>query len=290
MSESNDLLHRFIFDNTDIRGEIVTLTDSLAQMFQRQQYPGFIQDLLGEFMAAVALLSSTLKFDGRLILQAHGNGPLNMIVAEADHQQRLRGIAKLQEAGSISRADLPGLIGDGALSITIDPDQGNRYQGIVPLDAPTLADCLEHYFMQSEQLPTKIWLAAEGNRAGGLLLQQLPQQIATHSVNADAWDNRIQLANTLTPNELMHLEHPRLLTRLFHEEGVRCLEPSTLKYSCSCSKQRSGMALKQLGKKDVEQLLLEQSIITIDCEFCGMQYTYNKADVNALFSRDGCSR
>ncbi|MGH1440081.1 MAG: Hsp33 family molecular chaperone HslO [Cellvibrionaceae bacterium] len=284
MPNDNDLLHRFIFDNTDIRGEIITLETSLGEIQKGKTYPANIQPLLGEFMAAVALLSSTLKFDGLLTLQARGDGPAPLIMAEADHNKRLRGIIKTNDDVPMKGDDLPSLIGKGVLSITIDPDQGNRYQGIVPLDAPSLSDCLEHYFEQSEQLPTRIWLVSNGDTASGLLLQQLPQQTADEQTNRAAWENRVQLANTITAEELLTLDHKHVLTRLFHEEGVRFYEPSEFAFGCSCSKQRSSRALQHLGKEDAEQLLLEQGIISVDCEFCGFQYTYDKQDLESLFA------
>ncbi len=284
MPSDNDLLHRFIFDNTDIRGEIVTLGDSISEMTANQTYPAGVQQLLGEFMAATALLSSTLKFDGILTLQARGDGPIPLLVAEANHNRQLRGIVKLQDTDVPDASDLPALIGQGVLAITIDPDQGNRYQGIVPLEGPSLADCLEGYFEQSEQLPTRLWLASDGTKASGLLLQKLPQQETSEETNQAAWVNRVQLANTITAEELLNLDHEHMLTRLFHEEGVRLYEPLQLAFGCSCSKERSSKALRHLGKEDAEQLAREEGIINVECEFCGFQYTYDMNDIQAIFS------
>lgn len=294
-STDNDLLHKFIFDNTDIRGEIVTLNNSLDDMLASQTYPVSVKQLLGEFMAAVALLSSTLKFDGVLTLQARGDGPLPLIMAEASNKgvnptKQLRGIAKLGTPSDsddidelLSVSGLPNLIGKGVLSITIDPTKGNRYQGIVPLDEPCLADCLQHYFAQSEQLPTRLWLASNGSTATGFLLQQLPQQEADAQTNQQAWSNRIQLANTITENELLSLGHEQLLTRLFHEEGVRIFEPIAFSFGCSCSKERSSRALQHLGQADACALLEEQGTIIINCEFCGFEYRYDGTDIDGLF-------
>ena len=291
----NDLLHKFIFDDTDIRGEIVTLNDSLDEMLASQAYPTSVKQLLGEFMAAVALLSSTLKFDGILTLQARGDGPLPLIMAEvsnsaANSNKQLRCVAKLAEANEgeelLLDSGLPNLIGKGILSIIIDPTKGNRYQGIVPLEEPCLADCLQHYFAQSEQLPTRLWLASDGSTATGLMLQQLPQQEADAETNQLAWINRIQLANTITENELLSLPHELLLTRLFHEEGVRIFEPTGFDFSCSCSKERSSSALKHLGQADAEALLEEQGTIIINCEFCGFEYRYGAYDIGELFGPD----
>ena len=294
----NDLLHKFIFDNTDIRGEIVTFNNSLDEMLISQSYPASVKQLLGEFMAAVALLSSTLKFDGILTLQARGDGPLPLIMAEvsnsaANSNKQLRCVAKLSTSSDrddinelLLNSGLPNLIGKGILSIIIDPAKGNRYQGIVPLEEPCLADCLQHYFAQSEQLPTRLWLASDGSTATGLMLQQLPQQEAAAEINQQAWGNRIQLANTITENELLSLPHELLLTRLFHEEGVRIFEPVGFDFNCSCSKERSSSALKHLGQADADALLEEKGTIIINCEFCGFEYSYDAADIDELFGPD----
>lgn len=284
MTIDNDLLHRFIFDGTDIRGEIITLNNCLNEMQKVRQYPKPIQALLGEFMAAVALMSNTLKFDGVIALQAQGDGVVPLIMTEANHNKKLRGIVKISDQTTQTDLPLPSLLGKGVLTITIDPDQGNRYQGIIPLESPTLGDCLEDYFNQSEQLPTKLWLVSDGNTASGLLLQQLPQQVANQEDNTRAWENRIQLANTITREELLSLDHKSVLTRLFHEDGVRFFDPTPFTFSCSCSKVRSSQALKYLGHKDAKELLLEQGVISVDCEFCGFQYTYDKNDVETIFS------
>ena len=285
---SSDQIHRFIFDNTDIRGEIVTLQESLKAQQALLSLPKPVQILLGEFMAAATLMSSTLKFKGILTLQARGNGSVPTIMAEVRNNELLRGIATLSEDHTIeddTQAFLPQLIGDkGILSITLDPDQGERYQGIVPLDAPSLAECIEHYFQQSEQLPTKIWLSSNANTASGLFIQMMPQQIADTDTNKDAWENRIQLANTITDKELLNLEHEQLLTRLFHEEGVRMFDPKALRFECSCSKARCSQALIQLGEAELHSIIEEQGAVHVNCQFCGFQYEYNKNDVVTLFA------
>lgn len=285
---SSDQIHRFIFDNTDIRGEIVTLKESIKAQQDRLKLPTPVQALLGEFIAAAALMSSTLKFKGIFTLQARGNGAVPVMMAEVRNNELLRGIATLSDEISIDEntpAFLPNLMGDkGILSITLDPDEGERYQGIVPLDAPSLAECIEHYFQQSEQLPTKIWLSSNASTAAGLFIQMMPQQVADADTNSEAWNNRIQLANTITADELLSLEHEQLLTRLFHEEGVRLYEPHGLRFECSCSKARCSKALVQLGEAEMQSIIEEQGIVQVDCQFCGYQYEYNQADITALFA------
>ena len=279
-----DCLHRFIFDDTDIRGEIVVLEQSLQEINELHQYPEPIAILLGECLAAAALLSSTLKFAGVLTIQARGNGDLPLIMAEVSHQKKIRGIAQFNPDASLDGRSLASLIGQGVLSIFIDPDKGERYQGIVPLESEHLAQCLGDYFQQSEQLPTKLWLSSNGKQASGLILQRLPQQIASEDANNDAWETQVHLASTITDDELLTLSHETLLTRLFHESDVRLFDPAPIQFGCSCSKARSSKALKHLDKSELKAIIEEEGNITVDCHFCGYQYTYNNDDIDALFA------
>lgn len=289
MTPNNDLLHRFMFDEYDIRGEIVTLGESYREVLRNNPYPTSVKKLLGEFLAAASLLSSTLKFDGMIILQARGNGPISTIMAECSNHQDLRGIVRLnpeQELTETQResADMQGLLGEGILAITIEPKRGERYQGIVPMDSEKLAGCLEHYFRQSEQLETRLWFAADGEHASGLLLQALPRQLKTSpEENEDQWETLSALADTLTAEELLNLDHETLLYRLFHEHQVRLFDPSSLRFACSCSRERTGNALVSMGREEVEALLVEQGQIDVDCQFCNQHYHFEAADVRALF-------
>ncbi|MDO3381392.1 Hsp33 family molecular chaperone HslO [Gilvimarinus algae] len=286
---STDLLHRFIFDQCDIRGELVTLTTSYREVLQHNDYPVAVQQLLGEFVAAVALLSSTLKFDGVITLQARGEGDLALIMAECTHHNEVRAIVRPRPGVEIDQDNLSlvQLLGKGVLAITLDPAQGERYQGVVPLDAPTLAGCLEHYFRQSEQLETRFWLEANDQAAAGLLLQALPLQVADSvEVNRDQWQTAVALADTLTRDELLGVEHSQLLYRLFHEQSVRLFSPAQLRFSCSCSRERSLAALQSLGREEVEQLLVEQGAIDIDCQFCNQHYRFDTSDVREMFGED----
>lgn len=286
---SNDLLHRFIFDDCDIRGEIVTLGDSYREVLANNQTPPAVQRLLGEFLAAASLLSSTLKFDGMIILQARGDGPINTIMAECSHHNSLRGIVRLNAEVALTetaatQGNLQDLLGKGVIAITIEPKKGERYQGIVPMDSDNLAGCLEHYFYQSEQLKTRLWFAANAESASGFLLQALPKQLKTDAdENQQHWETLCALAETVTGEELLSLEHPELLYRLFHEENVRIFDPSTLHFACSCSPERTASALISLGRDEVEELLVEQGKISVDCQFCNQHYEFDSAAVRELF-------
>ena len=303
---SHDQLHRFIFDDSDIRGEIVTLAQSLSDAFAHQDYPAPIKQLLGEFLTATSLLSRTLKFDGSLTLQARGDGDLPLIMAEINHQKKIRCVAQVNTTEGLANRSLTSLLGKGVLSIIIDPDKGERYQGIVALEGENLSQCLETYFLQSEQLPTKIWLsstsdnegASEGRSesakkdikgniqtiASGLLLQKLPQQLASAEENEDTWETQGHLASTVSSEELLTLDHKTLLTRLFHERGVRVFDAEPIAFSCSCSKERTNQTLIQLGQPTLQEIIEEEGEVLVDCHFCGFQYIYKDKDIKELFT------
>lgn len=292
---SNDLLHRFLFDDCDIRGEIVTLGDSYREVLSHNPQVPAIRRLLGEFLAAVGLLSSTLKFDGKIILQARGDGPLSTIMAECNHHNNLRGIVRTNPEIELSdelaqHGSLQQLLGNGILVITIEPQRSEnfggtleRHQGIVPMDAENLAGCLEHYFYQSEQLSTRLWFAADNDIATGFLIQALPQQLITNEEdNQDKWETIIALADTIKTDELLELEHATILYRLFNEQPLRLYEPKALRFACSCSRERSANALLSIGKEEVESLLIEKGSIDIDCQFCNQHYHFAADEVRKL--------
>lgn len=283
-----DVMHRFLFDQTDIRGEVVNLHDSYTTVLANNALPFAVQRLLGEFLAAVSLLSGRLKFDGILTLQARGSGAVSLIVAECTNSKDLRAVAQLADDAVIEDNDatLADLLGDGVLTMIIDPAQGQRYQSIVPLDQATLAACLELYFDQSEQLPTRFWLQADAARghAGGLMLQALPRQLETsEEANAACWETAVALADTVKASELIELDHQTLLYRLFHELKVRMFDAEPVRFACRCSRQSSGNALMALGREEVEGALTELPEIVVDCQFCNQQYRFGLDDLAELF-------
>ena len=287
MPLSDNQIQKFIFDQTDLRGEVVSLDKAYQTVSSNNQLPPVLQHLQGEFLAAASLLSSTLKFEGTITLQARGEGVLPVIMAECDHHKGVRGIAKPDENTDFSQlegSNLRQLLGDkGVLVITIDPDQGARYQGIVPLDADDLAGCLEHYFMQSEQLQTRFWLAVDDHRAGALMIQALPQKESNPEQHRDQWQTITALADTVRGDELLGLDHETLLFRLFHEHQVRLLDTKPVNFSCSCSRSRSANSLASLGLDDVAQLIQEQGKISVDCQFCNQHYSFAASDIPEIF-------
>ena len=291
---NTDSIRRFIFDDTDMRGEIVTLHDSYQTAYANQQCPDILKPLFGQFLAGVTLLSDVLKFDGIITLQARGDGALPLIMAEATHSGSLRGIVKCDASFDDLTDDkqtlksLKELIGHGVLAITIDPTQGARYQGIVPLDAPSLAECIGHYFHQSEQLPTSLSLFANSDHCGGLFLQCLPAQlIKDRDKRQDLWQTAQHLGATLKQNELFELSHTEVLTRLFHELSCRVFEPKAMKFECGCTFERSANALVSLGEKDAFALLEEVKTIKTQCHFCGQEYAFGTKELEDIFSAAG---
>ncbi|KTB85187.1 Hsp33 family molecular chaperone HslO [Pseudomonas syringae] len=284
-----DFTQRFIFDESDVRGELVALERSYAEVLAKHAYPEPVAQLLGELMAAAALLVGTLKFDGLLILQARSSGAVPLLMVECSSERELRGIARYDESLISPGAGLQDLMPEGSLALTIDPSKGKRYQGIVALDGVDLSDSLSNYFVMSEQLGTRFWLKADGHRARGLLLQQLPAAEITDPEERDAnWEHVITLANTLTAEEMLSLDNQTILHRLYHEDPVRLFDIQPICFRCSCSRERSANALVSLGLEDAQQLVIEHNgSIEIDCQFCNERYLFDATDVAQLFAGGG---
>jgi len=196
----------------------------------------------------------------------------------------LRGIAKLQPGANPISSNIGELLGSGHLAITVDPAQGERYQGIVPLEGESLARCLEDYFQQSEQLPTALWLFANGVSAGGLLLQALPTQLQTLDERDEYWQHLSVLADTLTKEEFLNTTIDTLLLRLFHEENIRVFEPTTMAFGCSCSLERTARMLTTLGEAEVQSIIDEQGTLEVKCEFCHQEYRFNRDQIKEVFN------
>ena len=279
----NDILQRFLFDGTDIRGEIITLESSYQTIASRQDYPTCVAELFGEFIAAASLLSATLKFPGIISIQARGDGPLSTVMAECTAGTKLRGIVRgdLQAAENLS--SLQDLMGAGTLAITIEPEGGERYQGIVPMESGSLSQCLEFYFQQSEQLPTKISLSANAELATGILVQQMPS-VSDSVKKISDWETVSVLLDTITPEEQLGLSHNDQLYLLFHEEEVRLFEPQHLQFFCSCSRHRTESALTNLGITEMREIIAEQGLVLITCQFCDEEYRFDESHIEAIFN------
>lgn len=275
----HDTLHRFLLERTNVRGEWVHLDASWRALLERTDYPDVVRDLLGEALAAVVLLSATIEMDGSLILQVQGDGPLHLLVVQATGDRTLRGLARWHD--DVPMGDLAAAFGDGRMVITIDPGKGReRYQGIVELTGASLAQALDAYFAQSEQLPTRLWLAADGESAAGLLLQTMPGD----SADPDAWSRTVMLAETVRPGELRGLPVEHLLNRLYHEEDVRLFGGDPVSFRCGCSRERVAGMLRNLGDDEVRGVLAERGEVEVHCEFCNARYAFDAVDVEQIFA------
>lgn len=230
-------------------------------------------------MAAAALLSATLKFNGSLILQIQGNGPISLLVVECTHEMTMRATAKWDE--SLPSSNIAELVGNGLCVITLVPQDGSQsYQGIVPLEGHSVAEIISAYMVRSEQLETSLWLAVSETHAAGMLLQKLPDQ---PEQDADAWDRTTHLASTVKPQELLTLDTRTLLTRLFNEEDIRLFDPQDVSFHCSCTKTGVAGVLRMLGKDEIADLLGERGMIEVHCEFCNQRYEFDQIDAEQIF-------
>lgn len=281
MKKPADTLSRFLFEHLPLRGEIVRLDNVWQHVIDRHDYPPVLRDMMGELCAAAVLLAATLKLNGSMVLQVHGKGAVKLLVVECSGDLTLRATAKWE--GEITHGTLPELVGDGRFVITLDPrDGGQAYQGIVPLEGDSIAEILEGYMTRSEQLHTRLWLAADGTSAGGMLLQKLPEQGETH--DEDAWCRATKLADTLQPQELLDLPAGELVHRLYHEEDIRMFEAQPVLFRCTCSRGNVANMLRMIGRDEVESIIEERSEVEVHCEFCNERYVFDKVDADAVFA------
>ena len=312
-------LHKFIFDGLPVRGSIVRLTDAWADILARREnneatgaWPAPVAELLGEMAAAGVLMQSNIKFNGALVLQIFGSGPVKVAVAEVQHDLSLRATAKVVgEVDANARlSDMVNLGNKGRCAITLDPKEkfpGQQpYQGVVPLHGDqrekieNLSEVLEHYMLQSEQLDTTLVLAADGKVAAGLLIQRLPMEgegnLAGSLVSKANEDeiglnedyNRIAiLAASLKREELLELDVDTILHRLFWEEKLLRFEPQTPRFACTCSRERVAKMIRGLGQEEAESILADHGEIDVGCEFCGQQYRFDAVDATQIFTSPG---
>lgn len=275
---------RFIFDDMPVRGLHVHLDGVWQHIVRRKAYPAAVRSALGELLAAAALLSGNLKLEGTLILQVQGRGDLKMLVAEAASGRTCRATARWNESADLDDGrSLQELLGsDGVFVITLQPDDGEQWQGVVPLEGGSIARMLTGYMQRSEQIETHITLAASDTCIGGLLIQRLPGE--RHD-DGD-WAHVSALAATVGGQELLDLDAQHLLYRLFHETPPRVFPADALEFACTCSRGKVSDMLLLLGGQEVGTVVAEQGSVGIDCDFCGEQYVFDETDVNALFDTD----
>lgn len=291
-----DRLLKFLFKAAPVRGGLVRMEDAWRQMVALHDFPPVVTRLLGEMVAAGALLATSIKFNGALVMQVHGDGPVKLLVVECLPDLAIRATATLADAPIADDASMRDLInrhGRGRFAITLDPRDpmpGQQpYQGIVPLDGETMAEVLQMYMRQSEQLDTRLWLAASEHVSAGLLLQSLPTEGGTtgssaESSDPDAWDRAVTLAHTITSEELLTLGADDVLRRLFWQEPLEHYPAMSPHFACTCSRERIGRMLVSLGREEVDSIIDEQGTVTVTCDFCSHQYAFDAVDTEQLFT------
>jgi molecular chaperone Hsp33 len=316
-----DSLHRFVFEHFPIRGHLVHLDAAWRALIEHADYPAVIRDTLGQAAAASLLLAATIKFEGVLSLQLQGDGPMHLMLVQCTGGLGVRGLARYREGelrearavlhgeagtdhgeagtdyGAAGAGRIADLIGAGNLTVTLETDDSaQRYQGIVPIAGQRLADSLQVYFENSEQLPTQLWLHADAEGASGMLLQKLPAANAAPGAGPvdvaavdDAWRRVKLIAETLTAEEMRTLTDAQILHRLFNEDDVRLFEPAPVYFRCRCSRERVSGMLQGLGESEARSILAERGEVEVRCDFCNRAYVFDAVDVAQLFNAGAAS-
>lgn len=283
MTIQTDILHRYLFDGMHVRGELVQIKNAYQTLVANHDYPQGVKTLLGEVMAATSLLTATIKFEGEITVQLQGDGPIGYLSVNGNHQQQMRGLAKLKQPTEAE--GLKALIGKGNMVITIQPSQGDPYQGIVALEHETFAECLAHYFEVSEQIPTKIWLFTdeENEQVAGSLVQLLPDG-EDKAKQQDDFDHLCQLTDTIKHEEIFSLDAQELLYRLYHQEEVRLFDPQAISFKCGCSEEKCLTAISQIDTGELQSILTEQGKISMTCDACQTTYAFGEAELAQFLS------
>ena len=293
-----DELFRFSFEDGRVRGVSLRLESTWQAAIENHDYPPPVAALLGEAVAGAVLMVASLKFEGRLILQFAGRGPVNLLVVQVTSDRRFRCMAKWDDERLADAGEgLEALLGRGQLVLTIEPDEGTRYQSLVPIEGESLADAIEGYFQQSEQLPTRLVLAADGRVTAGMLVQQMPETggiVPASGPSARGFEHVGKLVDTLVGDkgqaEMRTVSAPELLHRLFHQDALRIHDVARVAFSCGCSREGVGQMLASLGRDELEATLASEEtppgLIEIRCDFCGSLYRFDRVDVEQLLTSD----
>ncbi|MFN1600941.1 Hsp33 family molecular chaperone HslO [Vibrio harveyi] len=281
---ANNVLNRYLFEDLSVRGELVQLDEAYQRIISSKEYPAALQKLLGELLVSTTLLTATLKFEGSITIQLQGDGPVSLAVINGDHDQKIRGVARWE--GDIAEdASLHDMMGKGYLVITIEPKKGERYQGVVGLEGETLADVIEGYFANSEQLKTRLWIRTgehEGKKhAAGMMIQVMPDGTGT----PEDFEHLEQLTATVKNEELFTLPANELLYRLYNQDSVRLYEPQPVEFHCGCSRERSGAAIITVDKTEIYDILAEEGSISLHCDYCGTSYMFDEPEITELYTQ-----
>ncbi len=293
-----DQLKKYLTEDRSVRIQAVRLEATWKAVQANHDYPPAITHLLGELVAASTLLAANIKFDGSLVLQIQGDGPIALLVVECRSDMSLRATVKVREGhdvpvdGTMQSLLNPG--GNGRFIVVLDPQRKlpgqQAYQGIVPLEGETVAEALQHYMKASEQLDTRLWLAADADHCAGMLIQRLPfhggtdAPLLTEQSAAETWDHSIALASTLKRDELLATDIDTLIHRLYWEDTLVAFDPVTVRWHCPCTRERVASMLRSLGEEEVNSVLAERGQVDVSCDFCGKPYTFDSVDCAALFT------
>jgi len=280
---SHNAVQRFLFKELNIRGQHIQLQESWQAMLKDRHYPEVIVKLLGELTAMSVLMANGMKHEGRVTMQVQGSGPISLLVVDVTHDLKIRGVAKTNQ-DITDQTSMDELLGDGQILMTLENTQTqHHYQSYVPRDGDSIAACFETYLSQSEQLPSKIWLAAKENSLGGVMIQKMSE---TDGYDEDGWERILHLTTTVKDEELTQLSAEALLHILFHEETLEMFESEEVVYECPEDNERVYNMLRSLGEAEVRKILEEQGEIVIHNEMCNFHLRLNEDDVTALFAEE----
>ena len=293
-----DQLKKYLLEDRSVRVQAVRLTDTWKAVQANHDYPPAITHLLGELVAASTLLAANIKFDGSLVLQIQGDGPIALLVVECRSDLSLRATVKVREGHEVpADGDMQSLLnpgGNGRFIVVLDPQHKvpgqQAYQGIVPLEGETVAEALQHYMKASEQLDTRLWLGADADHAAGMLIQRLPHHGGSDTTTlseqaaTETWDRATALATTLKRDELLTTEIDTLVHRLFWEATLVAFDPLPVRWHCPCTRERVANMLRSLGQVEVDDILAERGQVDVACDFCGKPYVFDAVDCAALFT------
>jgi len=279
-----DTLQRFVFEKAPVRGEYIHLEESFQAIMNQHSYPEPIRKLLGEALCVAGLLCAIIKFNGRLTVQFQGKGSLKLLLAQCDNHFHIRGLAKWE--GNMSYTDLMESFNQGVLVIMLDSGPSNRYQGIVSWRGNSLAESIEGYFQNSEQLDTKIWLNVNGKSASGYLLQVIPNPSKgiENEIIHPHWERITKLTSNMQANELLEHDYQGLLNYLYPDEEIRIFPAVDVQFKCTCSRKRGEDAIAILGREEAEAELKEKQTIVVTCDFCNQEYIFDRIDVMKIFA------
>lgn len=277
-----DTIQRFLFEHANIRGEIVHLDKTYKTIMNQHPYPDDVQCILGEALVACVLLAGSIKFEGEISLQFHGDKRLPLLIVQCDNQMRVRAFAKFEAPLDTNPVDYYAALLQGKMVLNINQyNKTQAYQSVIPLDSRQMSENLMHYFAQSEQLSTRVWLAAKGDVAAGMVLQLMPGQDTAE--REQFWEYATHLGETITADELLTLDNPTILHRLYHETTLRLYPARPIQFQCRCRPEKMKQVLTILGEEDLNQLIKERGEVVIHCDFCNKKYTFDAIDVTMLF-------